>query len=374
MIKMKTLVLLALITIAVIIGVIVQNEEVRTGGTGSDVVGQPLFPALAEKLNDIDSVTITSTNEIFTLTRGDQGWTIAEKADFPVDTAKLRQLLVGVAELKILEPKTSNPQLYKKLGLQDPTEQDAESTLVKLNAGDTNTIASIVLGKQRPSKANPGITEFYVRKPETAETWLVEGRLQLHKTARSVLDQQLLNLESNRIKQVTIAQPDGEQLVIRKETKDATDFTIVEPDSEKDVKSAFEVNNIANTLAKLSLDDVVALSDVDFSQNKGFTAELSTFEGLTVSLNTVQSNDETFATLSARVIEEEPADQEAIVEDNQESPTTPTDEPDAEDIRTEAATLNKRLGNWAFKIAPFHINSINKRAADLYTDEEDNGE
>ena len=83
--------------------------------------GGLLLPGLGEDLDQVTRVTVTGAgNEpIATLQRDeDGGWTIAEKAGYPADVAKVRETLIGLAEARIVEAKTANPEFYDRLGVE----------------------------------------------------------------------------------------------------------------------------------------------------------------------------------------------------------------------------------------------------------------
>src|SRR5215468_1137452 len=68
--------------------------------------GAPVFGDLLAHANDVQSVTIASTSGKFTMARQGDGWVLAGKDNFPVLADKLRQLVAGLADLRLLEAKT----------------------------------------------------------------------------------------------------------------------------------------------------------------------------------------------------------------------------------------------------------------------------
>src|ERR1700730_17000221 len=71
--------------------------------------GQPVLANFAAKLGDVTTVKIVGAGGTVTLQRQSEGWTIGEKGGFPADPARIRQVLLGFAELKLVEPKTRSP-------------------------------------------------------------------------------------------------------------------------------------------------------------------------------------------------------------------------------------------------------------------------
>jgi hypothetical protein len=117
--------------------------------------GKLFLPNLADRA-DVASITIKRPELAFTVQRGQSGaWTIPDKANYPAKAEAVRGLLVGLSELREWEPKTDQPSLYSKLGVEDPVappvEKSAEnplpqSTLVTLKDGKGETISEVIVG------------------------------------------------------------------------------------------------------------------------------------------------------------------------------------------------------------------------------------
>src|SRR5689334_13243834 len=69
-----------------------------------------LLPGFREQVNNVDAITLTGAENkvLVTLKRGSDGWTIADKAGYPADLAKLREFLLKLADATVLEQKTSS--------------------------------------------------------------------------------------------------------------------------------------------------------------------------------------------------------------------------------------------------------------------------
>ena len=60
----------------------------------------------------------------------------SRKDNYPAALDKVKGSLIGLAELRFREPKTKNPDLHAKLGLQDYKEEGSTSTLVRIQTQD----------------------------------------------------------------------------------------------------------------------------------------------------------------------------------------------------------------------------------------------
>ena len=64
-----------------------------------------------------------------TVTATDQGWSLAEKAGYPIDPAKVRDLALALANLQLVEAKTADPKRLERLELGEPGTDGATSRL-----------------------------------------------------------------------------------------------------------------------------------------------------------------------------------------------------------------------------------------------------
>src|SRR5438045_3094878 len=89
----------------------------------SDVTtqAQRLMPELHGHVNDVNTITLTGADNkvLATLKRGADGWTVAEKANYPADVAKIREFLLKLDQATLIEQKTSNDKRYAELGVDD---------------------------------------------------------------------------------------------------------------------------------------------------------------------------------------------------------------------------------------------------------------
>src|SRR5579863_3783513 len=100
---------------------------------------QLVFPKLAEQLGDLAWMRISRGNAKtdFNLIAG--RWTVVEKGNYPAAPGKVRRLLLALAGLTLVEPKTARPELFSRLGLDDP--RAGKSTLVGLQDRTGKTVA-----------------------------------------------------------------------------------------------------------------------------------------------------------------------------------------------------------------------------------------
>jgi len=89
---------------------------------------------------------------------------VAEREHYPADAAKVRALALGMADLRIVEEKTSDPKNYAALAVEDIAEPAAGGAQVDLKSA--TGIASLIIGRNSGGHAN------FVRKPGNARSLL----------------------------------------------------------------------------------------------------------------------------------------------------------------------------------------------------------
>jgi len=386
--KSKTIGILAGITIVGIVAAIFVNREPVSHLPKS---GQLLFPQLLSMVNDVNEVVVETKDQTVTLVRGENTWGVKEKGGYRADVEKVKQTIIGLAELRILEPKTKNPELYDRLGLQDKDQEGSLSTTVLLKTPNNPEAAVVIVGNQRPAKGNPRMSDIYVRQPGDPQTWLVIGNLPLEKVAGEWLDKEITALTSKRVHRVTVTHPDGETLLVSKDKPEDLDFQLDSVPTGFKVASQFNVNNVVGTLVQLSLEDVKKEDDVNFQGHPGVSVVLETFDGLRLHLQTAKEKDKIFGKVSAEFdpalvrpvgagssSEKEvkvPAQDEKTMElkDGQrpgEKPSESSPKEDSvlknpEEVRKEVVALNQRVQGWAYELPTFRVENFSKSKKDL---------
>lgn len=390
--KAKTLGILAAITIAGIVLAIFVNQKPASQFPQS---GELLFPELLSVVNDVNEIVVETKDQTVTLMRGENTWRVKEKAEYRADVEKVKQTLIGLAELRILEPKTKNPELYDRLGLQDKEQEGSLSTTVTMKTPNNPEAALVILGNQRPAKGNPRMSEIYARKPGDPQTWLTIGNLPLEKVAGEWLDKEITALTTKRVHRVTVRHPGGDTLLVSKDKPEDLDFQVDSLPAGSKVASQFNVNNVVGTLVQLSLEDVKEAQEVNFQDRSGVTAVLETFDGLRLHVQTAKQEDKVFgkfsaeydqklvqpvdATLSSEKGETVPAPDSAQDETAPESPEAKkTAEIQAElsskedsilkkpeEVQREVEAFNQRVGGWAYELPTFRVENFSKAKKDL---------
>ena len=115
-------------------------------GSRRDIDEQLLFPDLKAQLNDVSEILVRGPGNqlVATLRRSDKHWMVAER-NYPADLGMIRANLLALAEARIVEEKTSTPDLYERLGVQDIALETARG--VQLEISGTRTPIRLIIGE-----------------------------------------------------------------------------------------------------------------------------------------------------------------------------------------------------------------------------------
>jgi len=350
-----------------------------------------LAPALRDHVNEVSRVVVKGAGDktLATLVRGDKGWTLAEKGGYAVDSGKLRDLLLKLADAKLVEQKTSNKDKYAALGVQDISDTGAKGVQVELQ-GLAQPL-DVIVGDANPHGGN------YVRRAGDAQSWLTAATINVDKDAANWLRKDVASVPAARIANVTLAHADGSTVKIAKAAESDANFTLADVPKGRESGDAFTINGIAGTLDGLRFDDVLPAKEAAPEAN-ALKARFETFDGVAIdvtawekdgkdravlvaSLDAAQA-DKGIASAQAKVKAEyekavadaqKPDSDEKDAEKNDDAPIKPLVETDAAkdrenrlaDLDKQVAELNARFDGWTFVLPAYKYANLNKSLADL---------
>jgi hypothetical protein len=366
MLGRKTILVLAAVTGVVTLAAIFSKQD----SSAIPGQGEPLFPELMAQINDARQVSGISGDGSFTIKRRDDGWVVEEKSNYPADADKVHRLLLGTAQLTRIEPKTRKPELYAQLGVEDVDADGSQSLKFTLKNAGGDELADFILGTRRPATGNPNLSEYFVRVPGNPQTWLVEGKLPDDKNPINWVDREILELDSKRVRAVRVTHANGDKIIVRRPDPSADDFELVGLPKGAQIKDVYAVNGIGNGLTNLSLDDVKSASAIRQDKKKAaMSVEITTFDGLRVTMHTRKNGKENLAWFTAAF------DPALVYEDTKPEKTeTGSEAQDADEqtglkatdaVKQEAETLNTRWQGWLYIVPQYRVDSVAKKKSDL---------
>ncbi len=289
----KTLNILIVAALIALIAAVALNVSKKPQSEGSESV-QFFLPQLREHLNDVSGVTLVGAGDktIATLKRGDAGWSLAEKSNYPVDIAKLREFLLKLSEASVIEAKTANKDKYADLGVSDIKDADAKGVLVTIDG--LATPIKLIVGNYNGS----GGGGTFMRRDGEAQSYLVRGNISADKTLTNWLKKELTDIQPSRFKEVTINNPDGKLLKAIKEMQTDTNFKLVDVPKDREPSSDFVANSLPSVLAGLRFEDVMPANDAQ-PADKVYKDHYALFDGVTIDAVAWEKEGKAYARFSA---------------------------------------------------------------------------
>lgn len=321
--------------------------------------GEPVFAQLDGKADTIAQIVVTRAGgNTFTLTKKDAQWVLSDRGNFPARAEQVNKAAEALASLKLMEAKTAKPALLPRLDVDDPTTDASKATLVTLKNAQGAEIGRVILGKARPDSLENPRAGVYARRPNEARAWLAEGDPKIAPTTAEWVERTVAALKTENVRRVATVSADGARLAVSRQKPEDKDFSIESLPPDNKVKNQASVNELANTLDTLLLDDVRAAGGVEFPATAE-KAEFARFDGLVVRLTLAKVKDDTWVKVAAA------AELWNKTEDGKITAVEPTAE-----AKKEAAELNARLEGFAFKLTESAAKKLTTRLPDLAEKEE----
>jgi hypothetical protein len=294
--------------------------------------GKLMFPDLAAKLKDAQRIEITSKGKVTVIERKDGVWGIADRGGYPVQESKLRGMLTSLTELRLIEPRTTDPAEFTRLGLEDPTtDTTGTANLLRVLDGAGKPIVTVIVGHRRMRTQGNVPEEVYVRLPANNQTWLAEPGLQADADPQVWLDRDVINISHELITKV-VATKDGQTIEL---TRDGDKLKVTQP-AEYPKLEDYKVDDVGRALESLTFQDVKTGNEP--IGDKIGEAVFSTTDGLDIAVAIYHLDKDSWARFT-------------VTSSGRAKP--------------EADRLNAKLSAWAFQTGAWKDKALVPSLADL---------
>ena len=329
--------IVTVITLAVAVVGVMSEGQVNTVKTSNE----PAFAVLRKNPDAVSKVILSDAHNTFTLNRGNDGqWTAPDKFDYPADGARVRELVVKMADMQLIEPKTDRPDRYHRLEVEDLDAKGAQSRLVRLESKDGTILAEALFGKPVNHKTGPANTGIYMRRVGDKRAWLASGDIRADVTIKKWLDRHIVDLPGADVSRVSIS-PQGAQAYTVERGKGESDFHVVDLPKDTAIKQS-DVNRLGSGLANLIFEDVKPKDSMTWPAASD-EAKFETFGKLGLEVRLAKVEDATWIAVSAAYLGDQ-SDQSD----------------DAKAARTKADDINKRAGNWVYQISKYSADRLRR--------------
>jgi hypothetical protein len=350
------------IAVGVVLVAVMALLPSRTGHD-ADPATSAWLPELAAGINEVDTLRVTTAGDetVASLSRGDTQWTIAELGGYPADWNKVRTLLAALAKARVLEEKTSNPQWYSRLGVEDLSSAEATGVLLTLSLDGQEH--GVIIGDAADQRSGR-----YLRSAGAEQSVLADFEAEVPRTAMGWADTQVADLPAANVAEVEIIHPDRDRILVRKVSADDTDYVLDNLPAGRELQSSWSANALGGILAALSMDGVRRADTLDWTQP--LLVRVLTFDGMEVRVEAITeavADDTATVTPETATAEEGEAAQTHWLRFSSSAPFAAVQDavPEEEDVQARVAAFNARVDGWAYTVPGYKFDAMNKRLADL---------
>jgi uncharacterized protein DUF4340 len=293
--RKQFLVVLAVLAVlaAAAVGVVLSDRSAWTSADSR--AGQKAITGL--KISDVAEIAIRDSSGEVHLVRGQAGWSVRERADFPADTDRVAAVLVKLAEAKVVQSDALIESQRSRLGLVDPKDKaPGAGTAVELKDAKGAVLGRLLLGK----KIMKGSAMASLGRPDADATgrYLVAGGddktvlavgdplNEAEAKAQDWLVKDLLRVEGSK----TISSyKDGKLRWTVTRNTESADWKLAGSPARPDLQKA---TDLASSLGWVNLVDVVAdPAKTDTGLDHAVVIKAETFDGLKYTLSVGKQED-----------------------------------------------------------------------------------
>jgi hypothetical protein len=292
---------------------------------------KPVFPGLADRLNELAWIRVSrgATKVDFANVAGH--WVVIDKDNYPAAPAKLHWLLLGLAELTLVEPDAAEADRSARVNVNGAAA--GKPTLIALRGRTGSTVAEANVA----TAAAGGTDAVYIHKPGAERASLARGSLELPGDLLGWLDRGIIDLPQARIASLKLTGVEGATLAVKRDSPDAA-FAIADLPEGARLKTDAGLSDLAGALAGLAFDDVKPLASIELPASRLARAEFTSFDGLAIDL---------------RLFAHQGADWVAVAASGSGA------------AETESKAINEKLARWTYAIPADRAKLLRTKLDDL---------
>jgi hypothetical protein len=287
--RKQFLVVLAVLAVlaAAAVGVTLYDRSAWTSADSR--AGQKAIAGL--KISEVAEIAIRDSSGELHLQRGQGGWSVRERADFPADTDRVAATLVKLAEVKVVQSEALIESQRSRLGLVDPKDKaPGVGTAVELKDAKGTVLGRLLLGKKimkgsamaSLGRPDADATGRYLVADGDDKTVLAVGDPlnEAEAKAQDWLVKDLLRVEGSK----TISSyKDGKLRWTVTRNTESADWKLMGSKERPDLQKA---TDLASSLGWVNLVDVVAdPAKTDTGLDHAVVIKAETFDGLKYTLS-----------------------------------------------------------------------------------------
>ena len=175
----------------------------QRSNAGQEATREPFFPQLSRDPEAAAQVSVRQAGYDLVLRREEGRWLAETMGSYPVRPNAVERLVGGLAAMRAMEPKTDDPALYPAIAVEPPDQAEARSALIEVDGPDGAPLAEAVVGIRSASIGFNPLGGMFVRRPDEARAWLVEGSVDVPDEA-SAWFEPIVHVPGPDVRRVTI--------------------------------------------------------------------------------------------------------------------------------------------------------------------------
>jgi len=346
-------------------------------------IGARLLPGI--KLSDVAEIDLQDATSKATLARKDKAWGVRERGDYPANLQELSDLMIKLAELKVVQSEAVSANLLPRLGLGAPAQKpkpapasatapapaeqaSGTGTRVELKDAAGKALGSLILGKvvlkkdpgnPLPSAQNGVPAGRYVMVSGTTNVAVVSDPLNnAEANPAKWLDKSFFKAE--RVKTLTASSDGGVRWKITRD-EEYGQWKFAAGGGDLDASSAV---GAVNALSNLSFKDV-ATEPHPAADQKPVTITADTFDHLSYTVKLVRDGGEDY--LLNFTVAGEPPRQRTPEKDEKPKDKERLDKEYAETLKKlqERIAREQALSKWTYVMESKAVAPLLKERAQL---------
>ncbi|MBS28761.1 MAG: hypothetical protein CL566_07550 [Alphaproteobacteria bacterium] len=258
--------------------------------------GEPVFADLRANPDSAARVEVKSRFGEFTLIRESEGWVTPDRNDYPVSETNIRRLIVGLSDMRFIEPKTSDPERFRRLEVQDIDKELADSAYVKVSDGEGKELAEVIIGRPSARFFGGRANGTYIREPGTNNVWLVSGVTNVQTRLVPWLQREIVEIPANTVAKISIGEGETAYSLSRTAADDEA-FRISGAPEGRNLDPE-KVRPVTRAISGVNFEDVKLRSELSLPADAK-VAEFLTFDGLAVRVRLAEIDRKKWAMFEA---------------------------------------------------------------------------
>ena len=322
------------------------------GVAPEQAVDQAFLPGpVTTRINEVDKVEIVAGGNriVATLVKSGDHWQLEQMHGYRADWPRLRDMLAILAQARVVEAKTDNPEYYARLGVEDIDAEEATGVLVRLHIGNDST--GVIIGNEPRGRSGQ-----YARIAGQAGSVQLDREIGVSAETLDWLDTGIVDVDAAEVAEVEIIHPDAQRVLVTKVSAGQADFELVDMPEGRELKSSWSVNSLGSALSLLDLEAVYRDDGADWPD--AVRLRVLTFSGMEIIAETIERDGEYLIRLQA-------SQPRAAVAEAVDPAATDIEAQAAADVAKAVDEINARVFGWIYAIAPYKHDAMAKQPEDL---------